>query len=469
MTVIRSYPKSRYAMQANQVVARWWPVLLAVILPTAFIAGVMYSGGDSAAPEPTPLLNEHSRRKLMAEKSGLKLGQSAAQHATSDGDRTQRREISDLTQDPGMAGIMDRRGFKFARSVTEYILELSYARSAENTSEPLYSKDELHMVLRSLNTMRGFMNQGLWSGSHASMHFLGTGSCLIKLKQPAIQVAIGSMHGVYLQKWRKHAYKGFYEKECDKRYRLRTVLGSELEGALWVDTAMFGNGPYSTCTKVYNQMYERNMTKYDKVMSDFIEEAPLHMLYCDEIEEAMGGEAILSGHWKRRDHEFFDDTFKLVNYMGEPRLGKWTRDAEEMSLHMMHPNQAYIHFKELTPPDAERLFNTAKLNPEADSMDIERWSEMIDVTRHEQALVTPYNKPTLLPRCRKGIHQTREMCDKVVSGEYTLDKFVEIFESLKKDVLMCERTDPRFQVEIPLPHKIPRWADPSNHPNFKVQ
>jgi len=371
--------------------------------------------------------------------------------------------------DPGIAGVLEKNGFKFARSPTQFILEAAYARSAHNSSEALYNEKELRMIQRSLNTMRGFMNQGLWSGSHASMHFLGTGSCLIKLKQPAIQVAVGSMHGVYLQKWRKHAYRGFYEKECDKRYRLRTVLGSELENALWLDTGLFGNGPWSTCVTTYIKLMKENMTNPTPKVTKFVNEAPLHMLFCDEVEEAMGGEAILSGHWKRRDPKYFDDSVELMNLLGEPRLAEWTRDAQEMSHAMMHPNQAYVHFKELTPPDAETLFNTAKLNPDADQVDIDRWSTMVDITRSEQKLVPPYNKPTLLPKHSRGIERTRVLCDKVDEGEMTLDQYLDAFEELKHDMLRCEREDERFKEFIPLPLEIPKWADPSNHPNFKIQ
>lgn len=362
-------------------------------------------------------------------------------------------------EEPGMAGVLEKNGFKFARSPTEFILEAAYARSGQNNSNPLYDEHELRMIQRSLNTMRGFMNQGLWSGSHASMHFLGTGSCLIKLKQPADQVSVGSMHGVYLQKWRPHAYRG-KEDECDKRYRLRTVLGSELETALWLDTGLYGNGPWSTCVSTYIKIWERNITKPDSKTIQFLEDLPLYMLLCDEIEEAMGGEAILSGHWKRRDTKFYNDIVTLANYMHEPRLVNWMEDARQMSHAMMHKEQAYIHFKELTPPSFDELFNTAKLNPEADSVDLDRWSTMVDVTRHEQKLIAPFFKPNLLPGTRNGIHTSRDLCDKVESGEISLDQYMDQFFLLKQELLKCETTDTRFQKTIPLPMDIPNWANP---------
>jgi len=438
---LRQQRPSPWNSQRRTLIDQWWPAAFAVLILVALISSGGFSGERDVETE-----NARSLISTMTHDAF---------------------PVDSNRNDEGIAGVLERSGFKFARSTTEYILEASYARSAENKSLPLYSEHELRMIVRSLNTMRGFLNQGLWTGSDAALHYLGAGSCLVKLKQPAIDVAVASMHGIYLQKWRKHAYKGFYEKECDKRYRLRTVLGSQLEQALWLETAMFGNGPWSTCVTTYIKLLERNNTNPDPKVAQFLDEVPFIMLFCDEIEEAIGGEAILSGHWQRRDTKYFDDAVKLVTMLGQTQLAAWTRNAQEMSHAMLDPNQAYLHFQELTPPDHEHLFNTAKLNSEADALDLERWPIMVDITRHEQAFIPPFNKPTLLPKARKGIHQTRDMCDKTEAGEMTLDEYLDAFAALKQDVLKCEATDARFQNDMPMPKNVPKWAVPSNHPSFK--
>jgi hypothetical protein len=77
----------------------------------------------------------------------------------------------------------------------------------------------MKLIHTAMATVRSFMNMGLFSGTQATSHFLGTASCLAKLKRPALEVAWGVMHGMHLQRWRDHVYE-HKEETCDQRDRL---------------------------------------------------------------------------------------------------------------------------------------------------------------------------------------------------------------------------------------------------------
>jgi len=355
---------------------------------------------------------------------------------------------------------LETHGFKFARSSTQLILEMAYTRSPTNHSQQMYSADDLQMIHRSLNTMRGFLNMGLWDGSEGMMHFLGTASCMIKLQQPGFKVAVAAAHSIYLQKWREYAFRGKDESECDERHRLRSLVGSDLERALWVDTGMYGNGPWFSCFESYIKIVERNQTKPDAMTIRFLEELPYHHLMCDEIEEAMGGNAILSGHWKRRNTTFFDNLVTMAQLMNDPISVKLSEDARQMSHAMMHSNPGKW-YKEENPKSKKELYRHVELNPEADAVDQERWGEMVGFTRHEQDLVPHFLPPRERLTMKIGIADTRFLCDQFASGHITMEEYMAKFFELKETMYACEKNDPRFQEEVPLPRKIPDWAIPA--------
>lgn len=361
-----------------------------------------------------------------------------------------------------LVDILDHSGFQFARSPSEFMLEAGFAAKSNADDAPLYSNSELKVIQRALNTMRGFMHQGLWSGSHASMHFMGTGSCLIKLKRPALEVAAGVLHGIYLQKWRKHAMVK-EESACDQRFRLRQVLGSELEELMWIDTGVFGNGPWSTCVTSYIKLWkQRSLPKKDEKLDKFLKSAPLHLLLCDEVEEAMGGDAVLSSHWKRRDTKFFDELAELSDLVvGDDRLINWIESARAMS-HTVHPAKPMEHYKELTPTNFEVLFNTTEFHPEAHPEDVQRWKFLVETIRADQSLIPPYLKPggvankKLIP----VIKVSRHACDSLAIDKLSVAEYLEFVDKMLNSLSYCEQNDERFKTMIPMPDVPPSWAIP---------
>jgi hypothetical protein len=332
--------------------------------------------------------------------------------------------------------VLDRSGFVFARSPEQFLVETAYATNKNSNSnddeeDVLYSDRELKAISRAMVTMFSFSNQGLWSdGYGASVHFIGTGSCLVKLQRPAKEVAVGLMHGLYLQQWRSHIFK-VNESLCDHRHRFQQVMGSDLEQELWLATGLFGNGPWQSCYATYESLVDvsRDETHYSKSVQllaahNLLKDASLHLLICDEIEEAsIGGEAILSGHWKRRSAEFFRGVRALVaNYLEEERLAFWVDQAQEMSHALFHPNPI-VTFKELSPPSVSYLLehNTtgSTFSPGAHPADIHRWDEMVRYITVDRPMLPKYNRPLAHQEALAGIAWSQNACDSVVAGTMT--------------------------------------------------
>jgi len=147
--------------------------------------------------------------------------------------------------------------------------------------------------------------------------------------------------------------------------------------------------------------------------------------------------------------------------MKEPLLAKFTEDSQKMNHALMHSHPGKW-FKELHPPeDLNVLFNTAELNPNAEVVDQERWTEVTQISRHEQDLVLPYNIPMARPTIDNGVHASRFLCDKLASGNITLDEYLVEFYELKENLNSCEENDPRFKEEVPMPKDVPQWANPT--------
>jgi hypothetical protein len=118
-----------------------------------------------------------------------------------------------------------------------------------------------------------------------------------------------------------------------------------LERELWLVTGLFLHGAWQSCYPTYQSLFgaSRNETepKSDQLVAAYnlLKDANLHLLICEEIEEAIGGSAILYGHWKRQSAEFFRGVRALVtDYMREERLASWVGQAQEMSHGLFHPN-----------------------------------------------------------------------------------------------------------------------------------
>jgi hypothetical protein len=359
-----------------------------------------------------------------------------------------------------------KRGFVFSRLPTQFLLEVAYAESTHTPDTPLYTKEEMKMIERAMYTMLGFMNQPLWSGHSAHTHFIGTGSCLVKLKRPAEEVAVGVMHGLYLQDWQQHVRLPRDEKEeCDMRHRLRQVLGSQLERSLWLDTGLHGNGPWSTCLPTMSEIFRQAEANPTVLSIDYLRDLPIHMLLCDEIEEAMGGDGIMSGHWKRRNTEFFDNLVGLAAYLDEPDLVNWIQIAREMSHAIHHPNPG-VDFKELTPLGSVVLYDTVTFSPDANPRDVQRWKDVMNTTQLEQQLSLPYLSPRGPKNIIQHVEKTRRACDrvqnriKINNRNTTVDAYLKKFQTFKSRLSFCEKNDTRFRDTIPMPEEPPIWAIP---------
>jgi hypothetical protein len=222
---------------------------------------------------------------------------------------------------------------------------------------------------------------------------------------------------------------------------------------------MHSNGPFSGCISTYIKLFERNQThQEDPELIQHLGKLPLYNLLCDEIEEAMGGDAVLSGHWKRRDTSFYNDLIVLAKHLREPELVEWMEDAKDMS-HGIHHSNPKSYFPELRPPNNKTLlFNTAEFNPAADPRDTSRWKAMVDITRTEQALVQPYLKSKSLPTVREGSIATKRACTHFANGELSMEGYFQEFDKMMDKALACEKRDPRFKHKVPLPDKPPAWA-----------
>eukprot|EP00977_Amphora_coffeiformis_P003793 scaffold760_cov168-Amphora_coffeaeformis.AAC.1 len=357
--------------------------------------------------------------------------------------------------------VLSSKGFRFARTVSEFLLEAAFFRDPNEESSFFYSERDIRIIERSMNTMRGFMNMGVWSASPALHHFIGTGACLLKLQRPPEEVALGLLHGMYLQRWRDHV---FHEETCDQRHELAQAIGTQLEKKLWLHTALFGNGPWSTCISCYRRLLTVNANLTEPgdefIAASFstLTSPYLHLIVCDEIEETFGGDLVLGGNWKRRDVEFFKGKLiPLAEALGETELIGWIEDAMAVTHALHHPNPGQ-HYKELTPKPDD-LIQSAEFNSNADKKDIDRLKFATRLVHEEKKITRPYLPPFGQKEVLRGIFETRNMCDKVESGEKTLMDLVKLYKKLQHLLLHCERTDERFKDPIPMPDLPPDSAE----------
>lgn len=372
-----------------------------------------------------------------------------------------------------MAQVLTESGFIFSRSTSEFLLEAAYATKRRGSSSSLekdvllYEPHELEMIVRALHTSRGFTNVRLWSGSDAITHFIGTGSCLVKLKRPASEVAIGLIHAIYLQQWKVRVTVR-KESVCDYRFRMAQVLGSSLEHKLWHYSGFFSNGPWSSCMTTFvaalrqNEQSKNQSISQNPTLVEFSRDLPLHMLLCDEIEEALGGDAILSGHWKRRSVEFFDNLRMLASHTGDNIFVNWIDKAQAMS-HVLHQNNPKQKFKELTPPNPLVLFQHQDLRlTNLNSTDSARWKTLIQFSLRDRPMLPAGFQPSARVELLQEVDLSRDICDAFVAGNMTMEEYLESYLAMKNRLDYCELSDQRFQQPFPLPDRVPKWA--KSHP-----
>lgn len=267
--------------------------------------------------------------------------------------------------------------FRFARLPTEFEFEVSFAKQAGNRQSYLYTEDDIALILRAMHTMLGFMNIGLWSGNPGTAHFIGTASCLVKLKRPAIEVALGVMHSLYLQRWRED-FNISMSDECARRNALAEVLGSDLETQLWQLSGLHATGPSTDCLKVMYKLLEVSKEEGMEMLRELLSNVDYwghslpHHLLCDEIEEFIGGDIALGGNWKRRNREHFEILVSLADWIKEPLLSQWIREAAGLSSYLHHPNPTPA-YKELSPPNRSVLLNstTLEFHPQAQKEELD--------------------------------------------------------------------------------------------------
>lgn len=373
-----------------------------------------------------------------------------------------------------VATTFQQSGFGLFRTPSEFLLQMAYALQTDNHNNNHNNRgdafhlndDDLFIVTRSVMAMYSFLDQGMWSGTSAKHHFLGTGSCLLKIGRNAVEIATGVLHGLYVQRWRDLILEES-DNDCDHRYHLREVLGSKLESKLWVESGLHGTGPWHNCLKTYNGLKAAHdkgdlAPETQSTLTKYLEEVPIAMLLCDEVEEAIGGDEILGGHWKRRTREFFQTTRTAAKAFGmdQTDLMTYIDHAEEMS-HVIFtdepPQDAYL---ELTPPRVALLFNatTNPLNTKITPADRQRWVTLMELMLKDRPMMNHFLAPGQSENITVGVWGAREICDSFTGGDITVKGYLKRYFALREELLFCENTDPRFQVDMPMPELPPNSA-----------
>jgi hypothetical protein len=336
---------------------------------------------------------------------------------------------------------------------------VAFAFDRDHPTRPLYSDDDVRLILRSFHTIFGFQNMRMYSGHSVLAHLLGTASCLVKLNRPAVEVATGLLHNIYLQKW--HPDLGYNDATmCGRRNALASVVGSEVEQMVWQFIAQSGTGPWESCVEVLNQLYDRNAsgraTKTEAADLATVLGAALlpHVTICDELDEAMGGELTLGGNWKRRSAVHYDRVARLAIQIGEPTLAKFVRATQSMNFALHKPRNvsAPLPFRQVSPSNINTLFNTVEYNPETQKNDpgsIDRLQLVSDFGRSDALMTRPY----LTAGCTSGmcveIEKSRVFCDQAINNSDLNTYIAQVIEQVPR-VLACEAAGKMKNVAMPL-------------------
>lgn len=366
--------------------------------------------------------------------------------------------------------------FPFARNPTEFRHQVTFVTMNDNdhyegvidediitaTPEFVYSKDDLSLMLRSLYTLLGFLNMPLWSGSPAYQHFIGTGSCLARLKRPASEVALGLLHGIYVQSWHPDLHTA-PDNECQRRNLLRSVLGSEMEELVFTQSAIFGNGPQHSCLHVYKDLLQqsRGNNPPNRTIERVVKSIPYHFLLCDEIEEFLGGDVPLANNWKRRDDHHFDLLQDIARLIDEPKLVSWIETARQMTLALYNTSSdspASHAYQEISPRFYKAVYNRTveTFRTDANPVEVDRMKFVQDTSRKEWPMLSAYFKPGESANFYKAILDTRASCDRYESSssaladdketmaktEASLDNYISLLDELRTQTLRyCEQQE----------------------------
>ena len=356
--------------------------------------------------------------------------------------------------------------FPFARNPTEFRHQITFSKEMQDDTDGeedyVYSKEDLALILRSLYTLLGFMNMGLYSGSPAYQHFIGTASCLARLKRPAKEVAVGLLHGMYVQSWHPDL-ETIPTDECSRRSLLKSVLGSELEKRLFYESGMFGNGPQHSCLHVYKDMLVESRSSNNQTIQTIVESIPYHFILCDEIEEFLGGDVSLANNWKRRDEHHFDLLQDIARLINEPKLVSWIETARQMTISLYNTTDytALHAYKELSPRLYKFVYNRSieTFRVDADPQEVDRMKFVQDTSRREWPMLSSYFRPGESASFSTSISATRNFCnayherDSSITLRAALDKFISVLDILRRQTLATCDVFPSVgdSADIPFP------------------
>jgi hypothetical protein len=192
-------------VQNNGIMAVHIQFLSSMVAKGSFIVVVILLATSAA------VLRVHQMKASIAEQKPYVLRASLGSQGKERADKAVETSGSNRRR---LFGEVLKEAFPFARNPTEFRHQVTFVTKSDNdktnnnyqivtdedsttaTPEFVYSKDDLALILRSLYTLLGFLNMPLWSGSPAYQHFIGTGSCLARLKRPASEVVLGLLHGI---------------------------------------------------------------------------------------------------------------------------------------------------------------------------------------------------------------------------------------------------------------------------------
>jgi hypothetical protein len=389
--------------------------------------------------------------------------------------------------------------FLFARNPTEFRHQVMFLTKNDddnkyykgNTEEDVsdtptefvYSKEDLALIIRSLYTMLGFMNMPLWSGSPAYQHFIGTGSCLAKLKRPASEVALGLLHGMYVQTWHPDLMTD-PKKECQRRRLLQSVIGSDMEQQLFYVTGVFGNGQPYSCLNLYRDLLlESHNNPNNQTIQEVVQSIPYHFLLCDDIEEFLGGDVPIANNWRRRQDHHFDLLQEVARLLEEPKLVSWIETSRQMTIALYNTSTdspAFHVYGQIRPRSYGSVYNRSieTFRMDANPTEVDRMKFIQDTSRKEWRMLSPYFKAGQSKNFHKSLKSTRVFCERyqksrsqisassrgtnddieeLMPPSKMLDDYMILLQELRTKTLKeCERKNKLSSDHIPFPAIPPK-------------
>eukprot|EP00303_Exanthemachrysis_gayraliae_P006800 CAMPEP_0206005800 /NCGR_PEP_ID=MMETSP1464-20131121/4800_1 /ASSEMBLY_ACC=CAM_ASM_001124 /TAXON_ID=119497 /ORGANISM="Exanthemachrysis gayraliae, Strain RCC1523" /LENGTH=432 /DNA_ID=CAMNT_0053379259 /DNA_START=57 /DNA_END=1355 /DNA_ORIENTATION=+ len=320
----------------------------------------------------------------------------------------------------------------FARSPTEFKLQVGFAKASEDSERPLYSDGDIRLMLRAVHVMQRLLDFGLYSRSPGDRHFIGTASCMAKLRRPALEVAHGILHGAYVQQWRKDIRMP-HTQECKRRNMLASMVGTELEELVFMATGLHATGPFTACLHAETLFLRAQKTEaqftnatHAARLDGYKPYASPYMMFCDEIEETVGGDMALGGNWKRRGPSHFEVLEALAEELGDPQAVAWARSARDLTRAFflstdVHARELYL---EVSPRDQHQVHSSVKFGPGVEPAIVHRLQLLTNVTGGEAAVAPPYVAAGGGPAVLQGIQIKRASCRALHQGKLSFHDFL---------------------------------------------